>query len=130
MNQKNKSINQENGVWKKTRDTAAIIHIFFADLLPEIVDLVRNLSDSCDYFLTVPSDQPELIKNVIDQFPNAYILPVENRGRDILPFLDVLSEIIPLGYKYLLGYIRRKPFTEMMGQPGAKMSLLSLRVHL
>ena len=102
MNQKNKSINQENGVWKKTRDTAAIIHIFFADLLPEIVDLVRNLSDSCDYFLTVPSDQPELIKNVIDQFPNAYILPVENRGRDILPFLDVLSEIIPLGYKYLL----------------------------
>jgi lipopolysaccharide biosynthesis protein len=33
------------------------------------------------------------------KYTAAHIRPVENRGRDIAPFLDVLAEIMPLGYE-------------------------------
>ncbi|MEL7626161.1 MAG: rhamnan synthesis F family protein [Anaerolineaceae bacterium] len=88
--------------WKKTRDTAAIFHIFYPDLYETIVEAAQSLGDSCDYYVTIPEDQIELIATISQQFPETRILPVQNRGRDILPFLEILERILPLNYDLLI----------------------------
>lgn len=91
-----------SAAWTKTSDTAAIFHIFYPDLYEEMVETAQNLGDGCDYYVTIPEEQPELIATVSQQFPKARILHVQNRGRDILPFLEILKRILPLNYDLLI----------------------------
>ncbi|MBE0436104.1 MAG: hypothetical protein IBX56_09900, partial [Methylomicrobium sp.] len=44
----------------------------------------------------------EQIREVIEDYPDARLYSLENRGRDILPFIQMLKDILPLEYKYLL----------------------------
>jgi glycosyltransferase involved in cell wall biosynthesis len=89
-------------VWTKSGNIAAIIHIFYEDLIEEIADKTRNLPHETDYYITVPEDQPELLQAVLERFPKACVLLVENRGRDILPFIEVLKRILTLNYDLLI----------------------------
>lgn len=88
--------------WTKSGDIAAIIHVFYADLIEEIAEKTRNLPQNTDYYISIPNDHPELVDAVREHFPNAQILIVENRGRDIYPFLEVLKGILPLNYDLLV----------------------------
>ncbi|SMG63141.1 Rhamnan synthesis F, partial [methanotrophic bacterial endosymbiont of Bathymodiolus sp.] len=38
---------------------------------------------------------------ILDEYPSATLFSYENRGRDILPFIQMLKYIIPLDYKYV-----------------------------
>lgn len=94
--------NAKKSNWIKSGDIAAIIHVFYADLIEEIAEKTRNLPQNTDYYVSIPSDHTELVDAVRGHFPNAQILIVENRGRDILPFLEVLKGILPLNYDLLV----------------------------
>lgn len=94
--------NAKKSNWIKSGDIAAIIHVFYADLIEEIAEKTRNLPQNTDYYVSIPSDHTELVDAVRGHFPNAQILIVENRGRDILPFLEVLNGILPLNYDLLV----------------------------
>ncbi|WP_164901740.1 rhamnan synthesis F family protein [Neorhizobium lilium] len=67
------------------------IHCFYIDLLPEIADLLKNINTSFSVVVTVCREKDvtaaeEILSNVIS-CNEIRILIVENRGRDIAPFL-------------------------------------------
>ena len=54
-----------------------------------------------DVFLTLRADMDfSFVREAKKRFPNLYFIPLENRGRDIRPFLHALQELKRLGYQY------------------------------
>ena len=90
-------LNCKQGSSKKNK-YAVILHLHYKDLWPVISDyLTRSISD-LDFDLYVSVTSSSVAKNVIRDFPEAYIELVENRGRDILPFIRMLKVIKSQGY--------------------------------
>jgi len=82
-----------------TRRVAIIVHLFHANLWPEIIELLDQAKFSFDLFVTVPNDRGEALSALVQaNYPVARVIPVENRGRDILSFLTVLPDLIHGGY--------------------------------
>ncbi len=76
---------------------AAIVHLHYLDTWPDMRAQLSALSDAgCDLYVSVT--QKELVDEVLRAFPEAFVSLVDNRGRDILPFLGMLARIIDLGY--------------------------------
>ena len=86
----------------KTNKVAAISHIYYPDLCEDIFEVAQNLGDGIDFYVTVSEELTDLVDTIRQRFPNAKIFPVENRGRDILPFIEVLKRILPLNYELLV----------------------------
>jgi lipopolysaccharide biosynthesis protein/ubiquinone/menaquinone biosynthesis C-methylase UbiE len=76
---------------------ALIIHVHFAHVWPDLVESVGNLlKRKPDIYITVTS--LALARMVNADFPDAVVEIVDNRSRDIRPFLILLKRIQPLGY--------------------------------
>jgi len=80
------------------------IHIFYEDLIMDIINRTNNIPVKFDLYITVTS--PE-IKNRLENNIKLYsktnyfeILIVENKGRDVLPFLKQIKTKFKY-YKYL-----------------------------
>jgi len=79
-------------------------HIFYIDLLNEIINKINNIPVKFDlYISTNTRKKVELIKTYTNKYSkanNVYVKFFENKGRDILPFLIQMGEVIHK-YKYL-----------------------------
>jgi hypothetical protein len=79
-------------------------HIFYKDLLNEIINKTNNIPIKFDLYITTNTkEKMEFIKNHTDIYSkanNISIKIIENKGRDILPFLIQMGEVIDK-YKYL-----------------------------
>lgn len=76
----------------KKHDVAVILHIHYADVWPELKKHLKRLTKiGFDLYVTVT--QPDLVKQIKSDFSFAHIRIVENRGRDILPFIETLRAI-------------------------------------
>jgi lipopolysaccharide biosynthesis protein len=83
---------------KRQRDYALIAHIHYPNNLEEISNAIKDVAvDKLDLYFT--SSNPGVLEFLKDRFPQAASLFVENRGRDVLPFIDVYKTIHSLGYK-------------------------------
>ena len=85
----------------RSSDCAIILHAHYAELLPELKSMIEDSFEgrSHDLFITTTSlKQVSLIKNC---FPEASVMLVENRGRDILPFIRTMKYVGSLGYKHI-----------------------------
>jgi lipopolysaccharide biosynthesis protein len=82
----------------KRNDYAIILHLHYEELWPNIREyLIKSFSDrGFDLYVSVTSSSAA--QNVLKDFPGAYIELVENRGRDILPFIRMLKVVKNLGY--------------------------------
>jgi lipopolysaccharide biosynthesis protein len=82
----------------KQNDYAVILHLHYDQLWPNIRDyLIDSFSDhGFDLYVSVTSSTAT--QKVLKDFPYAYIELVENRGRDILPFIHMLEVIKNFGY--------------------------------
>lgn len=71
-----------------------IIHVYYPELLPEMLDLLASWRQPCAVHVTAP---PAHASTVRDQLQDAgltgQIHIFENRGRDILPFLQVVRPL-------------------------------------
>ena len=90
-------------LWNKSK-IAIQIHIFYEDLIMDIINRTNNIPVKFDLYITVTS--PE-IKNRLENNIKLYsktnyfeILIVENKGRDVLPFLKQIKTKFKY-YKYL-----------------------------
>lgn len=84
----------------RRHDTAVILHLFYADLWPEVCRFLGNIPDGYDLYVTTPEERHGSMKNmVLADVPNAIVLGLPNRGRDIAPFLDIVGRVITSGYK-------------------------------
>ena len=78
-------------------------HVFHVDLIDEIINLTNNIPIKFDLFITTTKNED---KNLIEKYikknskANKYeILVVENKGRDVLPLLTQLKNVLH-NYKY------------------------------
>ena len=80
------------------------IHLFYEDLIKDIINKTNNIPVKFDLYISIVI--PENYQNIIHyikQFSKANyfeILNVENKGRDVLPFLNQMKTKFKL-YKYL-----------------------------
>lgn len=76
-----------------------VLHLFYEDLWPEIRTYLQNIPFPFDLFTTFPHEKTSKIEPLIrNDYPHAHLRPMENRGRDILPFLTILPELIQKNY--------------------------------
>ncbi len=83
---------------------AMVIHVFYSDIWRE--ELLPYLSHikttKFDLYITVPKCMSDAeIINIIKEYPTATLYQTENRGRDVLPFLQVMNIIGTKTYDYI-----------------------------
>jgi len=80
------------------------VHLFYEDLIPDIINKVNNIPVKYDLYITTTSQSiSKKLKKYIKKHSNTNhyeILIVENRGRDILPFLTQMKDKYKK-YKYI-----------------------------
>ncbi|MNZ23890.1 Rhamnan synthesis protein F [compost metagenome] len=71
---------------------AVVLHLFYADLLSEIVGYLRNIVEPFDIFVTTPfeADIPCILRQLSPLAHSVTVCHSENRGRDIGPFVALL----------------------------------------
>lgn len=73
---------------------AVVVHIYYPDLWPEFAETLKGLTLEHDLYVTLTyrgDETEELAEDIRTAFPAATVLPLENRGRDILPFLTLVN---------------------------------------
>ena len=80
------------------------VHVYYTDLIGEIINKTNNIPVPYDLYITTNSKDK---KNIIEYYvkinsnANKYeILIIDNKGRDVIPFLIQLKNVI-FKYKYL-----------------------------
>ena len=88
---------------KKASDIAIVVHIHYPDTWHELKNalLMTGRDVSFDLYVTLTDMSVHLSSQIRTCFQNVIVLPVENRGRDILPFLQIFKKIYSLGYRYI-----------------------------
>jgi lipopolysaccharide biosynthesis protein len=83
----------------RTRDAVALLHIFYADLIPTFAERLAPLRDKLDVIVTFPDLWTDAeLRALALAVPNARLIPTANKGRDIAPFLRALKLADALGY--------------------------------
>jgi hypothetical protein len=75
-----------------TPRVAVALHLHYVELWREIETLLGRWSLPFALFVTLTTDNPALAEQVRTAFPGAEVRVVENRGRDVRPFLLLLEE--------------------------------------
>ncbi len=76
---------------------AVVIHAFYIDVLEDIIGSIDNISPRPDLFISVSEDADvEEIEAFLKEkgYRNVTVKPVQNRGRDVAPFLVEFSEAL------------------------------------
>ena len=83
---------------------AIVIHAFYEDVFAEIIERMHDIKGvPFKLFVTTPHAQRESIDAALKASGFAYhLLPVNNHGRDVLPFLKIAEHVVEEGYAYLL----------------------------
>ena len=86
------------------------VHLFYEDLIADIINKINNIPVKYDLYITTTSQSLSTnLENYIKEYSNANkyeILIAENKGRDILPFLTQMKDKYTK-YKYI-GHIHSK----------------------
>ncbi|MBV8103864.1 MAG: hypothetical protein JO223_04420 [Hyphomicrobiales bacterium] len=70
---------------------AVVVHVYYDDAWPDIAGALKRLSIPFDLIVTTVPGRERLIEAVRLDFPHADIETMENRGRDVRPFLVLLE---------------------------------------
>ncbi len=87
---------------RKISRFAVVAHIYYPDLWPEFAERFASLSIDYDLYITLTyrgDETEELMADIHAQFPQAFVKTLENRGRDILPFMSLLNAGALDGYE-------------------------------
>ena len=115
---------------------AVVIHIYYEDTWPDIAGSLRGLTIPFDLIVTTVAGRERLIETIRQACPRAEIEVVENRGRDIGPFIALLEggrldryryickihgkKSVDGGRKTYMGAMwRRRLLFDLLGAPGA-----------
>jgi hypothetical protein len=115
---------------------AVVVHIYYEDTWPDIAGALGGLTIPFDLIVTTVAGRERLTETIRRAYPRAEIVIVENRGRDIGPFIALLErgrfdryryvckvhgkKSIDGGRKTYMGAMwRRRLLFELLGAPGA-----------
>lgn len=72
---------------------AVCLHLFYPDLWPRLHQALRSIPEPWDLYVTVPAYAcTRALQQVARDCPSVRFLPGTNRGRDVLPFLQLLAQ--------------------------------------
>ncbi len=102
---------------KATTTLAVVVHVFYKKEWQCIKNKLKTIqATDYDLYVTLTEKSRELSEKIKDEYPNATILIVPNRGRDILPFLFLLGRLKSAGYSYVLKMHTKKSTHRVDGQ--------------
>ncbi|MGB7800486.1 glycoside hydrolase family 99-like domain-containing protein [Buttiauxella sp.] len=83
---------------------AVVIHAFYLDILEEMIAELQSVTEwNIKLFVTTPYQNEQEAQALLQTSGLAYhLLPLENRGRDVLPFLKIMNVVNQEGYNYLV----------------------------
>ena len=73
------------------RSAAIVVHIYYEETWADIAGVLKRLAIPFDLILTTVAGREGLVEAVRRDFPHAAIEVMENRGRDVRPFLVLLE---------------------------------------
>lgn len=99
-----KSAEEINSVLPAQTNLAVIIHAFYPEIFEEIIrKLELSGINEMTLYVTTPKALLEVIRNTLSNSPFKHsVIQVDNHGRDILPFLQILPEVIDNGHDLIL----------------------------
>ena len=124
-------------------ETAVVVHIYYEDTWPDIAGALRGLKVPFDLIVTTVAGRERLIETIKQAYPHADAEVVENRGRDVGPFLALLERGRLDRYKYIckvhgkksidgrrktyMGAMwRRRLLFDLLGGPGAASAAIGM----
>jgi len=79
---------------------AVVLHLYYPELWLEFRDTLRAMAEHADLFVTLTAGYSENAAEWISlDYPGVQILVLENRGRDILPFVTLINSGILFRYE-------------------------------
>lgn len=103
---------------------AVVVHVFYADLLPELLASLAALPVEFDLVVTNASGETVTVpRDGLPRLRNVVLFDVENRGRDIFPLVQVVNAGILDPYELVLKLHTKKSawreeHTELSGSGG------------
>jgi lipopolysaccharide biosynthesis protein len=83
---------------------AIVVHAFYEDVFEEILNHIGRLgSIPFHLYVTCPLEKAETVRACLVASGQRYsLLPLPNRGRDVLPFFKIMPTVIEGGHRYLI----------------------------
>lgn len=82
---------------------AIVIHAYYMDVFDRLLALIEDLPTDVKLFVTCNAENDSYVRSQLSGMHHQYSLRmVENRGRDILPFLEIYPQIMDEGFEYIL----------------------------
>lgn len=82
---------------------AVVVHAYFTDLLPQLIDSLKTIPVPFDLIVTNASGSPlPLDVSGLDRLVSSVVVDVTNRGRDILPLIEVVNADLLEPYELVL----------------------------
>jgi lipopolysaccharide biosynthesis protein/glycosyltransferase involved in cell wall biosynthesis len=93
---------------------AVVLHLYYPELWNEMRRAIERITQPFDLFVTLVEGRSEQVKaQITAAFPNAYVVVLENRGRDIGPFLLLLQSGVLFRYDLVCKlHTKRSPHRE------------------
>lgn len=114
----NKVISEVNQAFSPCHSAAVILHAYYEDLACELVEkYIKQHQDKLDLIVTIRSDvKVATLEKIKSNFSNVFFILVENRGRDIRPFIQALKVAQGFGYKFICKVHTKKSPHRVDGQ--------------
>lgn len=83
---------------------AVVIHAYYVDVFVDILSNLENISalHTKLYVTTTQENEEYVRKLLVAQSCEFLLCVVENRGRDILPFLKIMPDVIAAGHEFIV----------------------------
>lgn len=101
---------------ERTSDIAVVVHVYYKENLPLFKRKLKNMNRPYDLFITLPVDKVDYQDEIKNSFPEATVLIVPNRGRDVLPFIKTAQILNERGYVSVLKFHSKKSVHRNDGQ--------------
>jgi len=80
---------------------AIVAHVYYEDTWADIAAVLKRLSIPFDLIVTTVPGRDHFVDAVSRDFPEAEVIVMENRGRDVRPFLELLERGRLDRYRYV-----------------------------
>jgi hypothetical protein len=82
-------------------DAAVLVHVFYENAWGDIAEALKRVKAPFDLIVTTVPGRERLIAAILGDFPDADIEVMENRGRDVRPFVVLLERGRLDRYRYV-----------------------------
>ena len=101
---------------KSKAKIAVMAHLYYEETWPDIAQALAALKEPFDLLITTtPSKYEHVSAQVKAQFPNAEVYEVDNKGRDIRPFMALLPLLLYRQYHAVLKLHSKKSLHRIDG---------------